>query len=176
MNKVQPPWRAILACAVLGLTACGGGGSSSSDNNDAGSPAQTAQGVFIDSAVEGLEFASGQSSGVTDVNGTFTYEAGNSITFRVGDIEIGSATGGDTLTPLSLVTGAVDETDPQVVNIARFLQTLDDDGNADNGITITQLVRDQAASQSIEFDQSLNDFTDDGTIQTIEQLMALFEH
>ncbi|MEB3733367.1 hypothetical protein ULF88_02705 [Halopseudomonas pachastrellae] len=42
------------------------------------------------------------------------------------------------LTPLDLA-GSTDINDPVVINIARLLQTLDEDGNPDNGIVIPEL-------------------------------------
>ena len=68
-------------------------------------------------------------SGITDGAGTFMYHEGESITFLVGDIMLGSAPGNFIMTPIDLVPGAVDETHPTVTNICRLLQSLDQDGN-----------------------------------------------
>jgi hypothetical protein len=38
---------------------------------------------------------------------------------------------------VSLIADAVDSDDPRVINLLISLQTLDDDGNPDNGIYIT---------------------------------------
>jgi hypothetical protein len=134
----------IYTFALLILTACGDGGSSSS-----GSRAQN--GVFIDSAVEGVTFTTATQSGTTDSTGTFSYLPGEIVSFYIGDILIGSAQGQAQLTPLEFVPGAVDETDPQVTNILRFVQSLDSDNNPDNGITISSMVATQAVGQSLDF-------------------------
>ena len=134
----------IYTFALLILTACGDGGSSSSGSN-------AQNGVFIDSAVEGVTFTTATQSGTTDSTGTFSYLSGEIVSFYIGDILIGSAQGQAQLTPLEFVPGAVDETDPQVTNILRFVQSLDSDNNPDNGITISSMVATQAVGQSLDF-------------------------
>ena len=135
----------ICTFAFLILTACGGGGGSS----PSGSNVQ--KGVFIDSAVEGITFKTATQSGTTESTGVFNYLPGEIVSFYIGDILIGSAQGQAQLTPLEFVPGAVDETDPQVTNILRFVQSLDSDNNPDNGITISSMVATQAVGQSLDF-------------------------
>lgn len=134
----------ICTFAFIILTACSDGGSSSSSSN-------VQSGVFIDSAVEGVTFTTATQSGTTDSDGTFIYLPGEIVSFYIGDILIGSAQGQDQLTPLEFVPGAVDETDPQVTNILRFVQSLDSDNNPDNGITISSMSATLAIGQSLDF-------------------------
>jgi len=68
---------------------------------------------------------------------------------------------------VELVSGATDETHPSVTNIARFLQTLDDDAAPSNGITITSDVMDLAVGKSMDFSLSITDFENNGNVQTI---------
>ncbi|MDP5029019.1 hypothetical protein [Paraglaciecola sp.] len=143
------------------LSGCGG------DDNPT-----TAEGVFIDSPVQGLAYVSGSISGMTDANGTFTYEVGAEVTFSIGDIVIGSAMGAATLTPLSLVEGALDETDPAVVNIATFLQTLDDDGDPENGITISEAQHSEAVGLTVNFQLSTLDFEYDSDVQSTVSMLT----
>lgn len=153
---------------LLMLSACGGGGSSSQ------SSITTSTGVFIDSPVQGLNYVSGGESGITDAAGSFTYEIGQSVTFSLGGITIGTSVGADRLTPLSFVPLATDETNPVVTNILRFLQSLDDDNDPSNGITLIDAVRTQAAGLTLDFDQSITAFENDGAVQTaISELTAL---
>ena len=58
---------------------------------------------------------------------------------------------GPVVTPLMLVDGAMDTTDPRVTNIVRLLITLDSDGNPDNGIEITAAAHDAAEGMSLDF-------------------------
>ena len=132
---------ALCALAAAALSSCGGGG-------DGGpGPALEGEGRFLDSPVEGLEYSSGDISGVTDSWGTFAYDAGEgTVRFFIGDIVLGEGAAHATMTPVSLVAGAEDETDPTVTNIARFLLTLDDDADPANGILIIPAVGDSAST------------------------------
>jgi hypothetical protein len=145
---------------VFILVACGG-------NGGVGDGPTTRMGKFLDSAVEGLSYVSGNQSGITDVEGNFTFEEGATVQFSIGDIIIGEATAKSIMTPVNLVSGAKDETDPTVINISRFLQTLDDDADLNNGITIIELVRNQAVGKSINFDQDVTTFENDANVLTI---------
>lgn len=137
--------------AIL-MTACGGGGGGGTSSST------PQQGVFLDSAVNGMTYTSASHSGITDANGTFDYEPGERITFSIGGIEIGTAIAASTLTPISLVPGAADETHPTVVNITRFLLTLDEDNNPANGILISDATRLAAETLTIDFSKSITDF------------------
>ena len=123
------------------LVACGGGGGSSSGGNTTNPPStpQTAEGRFIDTAVEGLSFSSGDQTGITDGEGTFTYEVGQNVTFSVGSVDVGSVMGGDIITPVDLTASNSTMSDTQ--NIVRFLLMLDVDADSSNGITISNEVQ-----------------------------------
>lgn len=97
-------------------------------------------GVFLDSAVEGLAYLSGEQAGFTDKDGKFCYDEGESVTFKIGDIVLGTVLAKSTMTPLDLVPDAQSYKDTTVTNILRFLQTLDDDKNPNNGILIEPYV------------------------------------
>ncbi len=140
---------------TLVLSACGGSSSSPS----------TQTGVFLDDAVEGLRYETATQNGMTDANGTFKYQSGETIRFYVGDILIGEASASDVMTPVNLVPNAVDETNQTVTNIARFLQTLDDDGDPTNGIKISSSVFAAASGQTLDFN------VDDATFTTNAQAL-----
>jgi len=137
----------ICTLTLLILTACSDGGSSSSGSN-------AQQGVFIDSAVEGVTYTTPTRSGTTDSNGTFVYLFGEVVTFSIGGITLGSAVGQPQLTPIDLVPGAIDATDQQVTNILRFVQSLDADSDPSNGISIPAAVLANAAGQTLDFNQA----------------------
>ncbi len=153
------PVNALLLFAAVFLTACGGGSNSSSGT--------TLTGQFVDSPVSGLRYTTASTSGFTAADGTFSYKAGETVQFLVGDILIGSASGKSIVTPVDLVTGAVDETNPQVTNIVRFLQTIDADGNPANGIDITTVANNAGNGQSMDFTLAQGVFDADGNIQTL---------
>lgn len=124
------------------LAACGGGGGTS--------PASTTSvATFIDAKVEGLAFRSASHSGRTDRNGNFAYKPGETVTFSIGNMVLGSVTPtGKKVTPLQLVPGASAATDARVTRILRVLQTLDQDGNLDNGIQISNWAHELASLKS----------------------------
>lgn len=154
---------ATLLPLILALGACGGGGGGGTQL------ASTAQGVFLDSAVEGLRYETETLDGVTDALGTFEYDSGEEVSFYLGDILLGSAPGGAVLTPIDLVPGTDSPLHPQVTNIIRFLQTLDDDALAANGIRILADIADALQGQNIDFDVAIDDFENDiqGLITTV---------
>lgn len=134
----------LTTLGLIGLQGCGGGSSTS----------VAKQGVFVDSAVSGLAYTCGAFSGLTSGSGEFSYESGSTCTFKVGGIVIGSAAASAVLTPVSLVSGAVDETDPTVVKIAQWLQSLDEDSNLSNGIGISSAAHAALANASLDWSSS----------------------
>ena len=148
---------------VFGLMTIVGTGS------DHGSP----KGVFVDSPVEGLRYESLFYIGYTNAEGKFKYIPGHTITFSVGGIELGSAVASGTLSPVDLVYGAVDETNDEVTNICIFLQTLDEDGDLNNGIRISEAIREVIEGSIINFDQTPAEFSaDPNVIALLEALNA----
>ena len=76
-------------------------------NHDSSSPTIN-EGQFKDSLVKGLNYKTDTQSGITDNNGKFKYQAKEVITFSIGAIVLGQATGKSIITPLDLVDGATD--------------------------------------------------------------------
>jgi hypothetical protein len=110
---------------LMGLAGCG---SSDSSPAPAAPAAPTATGKFVDAPVEGLKYVSGAQSGFTGLNGEFTYEIGQPVTFSVGGVVIGEAQGDSVITPIDLIRTAnpgttVTASTPAVVQIAQFLLT-----------------------------------------------------
>lgn len=141
----------ILVFAVTVLSSC-------SDIVNINPPNQDGQ--FFDSPVQGLDFKTASGDGTTDNEGFFKYKTGKEVAFSVGGVFLGEATGKQTLSPFDLVPGATNETDPPVLNICRFLQSLDVDGIFSNGINITPEIAAELAGRDINFYQSLEDFDD----------------
>lgn len=132
----------LIMASMCAITACGGSGGG-------GTPVATT-GKFVDGPVVGLGYNSGIASGLTGADGSFTYLVGGSVKFSVGDIVIGTAVGASTVTPLAFVPGS-DATNPQVINIVRFLLSV---GNLDlttGIITIPKNVSDAAKGKTINF-------------------------
>jgi hypothetical protein len=160
----------LTAALLLTLTACGGGGDSTTATATATETVST--GVFIDSAVEGLQYETATRSGTTNSLGEYDYLAGETVTFSIGGIVLGSTIAGPVVTPLSLVPDATSATNPVVTNIVRLLLSLDSDGDPDNGITISSEVTTAANDLAVDF--SVADLSaDDGITRLLNNIQSL---
>ena len=140
--------RSVLSVVLICLTGCGGS-NASTNNPETDQQSRLSGGVltgtFVDSAVDGVTYHTLTHTGITNNKGRFKYTFGENITFYIGNIFLGEATGNSYITPIDLVSSSKnDPNNPIVVNILKILQTLDEDNNPDNGITITDDVRARA--------------------------------
>jgi len=132
----------VIIISAMTLFGCGDDGAVGRDGKDGTDGVyvevpRLKNGLFLDSAVKGLTYISGNLSGLTDTEGLYNYEEGRTVTFKIGDIVIGKDVAVKaTMTPLDLVPNAADYKDTTVTNILRFLQTIDNDLNPDNGIVV----------------------------------------
>jgi len=128
MNSSICKLKALSFAVLFGLTACGGGGGSSTPATTTATG--TSSGIFLDAEVSGLSYTTSSGvSGTTDSNGTYTYSPGDTITFNVGGVSLGSVAGAPKCTPVDFGAAST--------NIARFIQSLDKDGDPTNGIDIS---------------------------------------
>lgn len=129
---------ALMAGALL--AACGGSNT-----------ATPVSGVFLDAAVEGLDYSStGTVKTSTGVDGGFTCNTGDTLAFTLGGIAFGSATCATILTPLSLAN-STNVKDDSVVNRLMALQLLDEDNDPANGIKISAAVKTALAGRTLDF-------------------------
>ncbi|CAN5148610.1 hypothetical protein BH10PSE16_BH10PSE16_31320 [soil metagenome] len=145
--KPNPSPSLLLMAALLGsqlLVACG------SDNDNAALPTPTT-GIFLDAAVDGLDYTAGASAkALTGSKGEFTCTGSESVAFSVAGIALGSAPCSAIITPLSLA-GTNDVSDSRVVNRLLLLQLLDEDDDPSNGIRLTPAVKAQLSSRTLDF-------------------------
>ena len=138
------------------------------------------QGFFSYGPVQGLNYVTTTQSGVTGVDGSFLYKDGEAITFSVGTVQLGDTVPAkQDMTPLDLIDGATLFTTSgdfrrwyelgngrdkiaflRFVNTLSFLQTLDEDGNPDNGIVIPAGMGSMFDGITVDFSQSFSDFDD----------------
>ncbi|MCF1439098.1 MAG: hypothetical protein LPD71_10235 [Shewanella sp.] len=149
-----------LALVLSGTALMWGCGSDNTPQPPAPKP-QTLTGVFLDSPVEGLGFSTASQSGFTNPDGEFTYLAGETINFRLGGIVFPEVTASAEITPLTLFATDYPAT-TEVVNTLRLLQSLDSDGVAAGGITISAETTQALAGMTLdlsseEFDAPLED-------------------
>ena len=119
----------IATVTLVSLIGCGN--SSSGDS--------TTTGHLVDSAVSGASYSCGDINGITDKEGTFICKS-LPVTFSIGNVKLGtisSLPSDGKIYPQDLVGVARgDINNTKVKKIAQFLQSLDKDHNASNGITI----------------------------------------
>jgi hypothetical protein len=136
--RISAPVLSTLAAAML--TACGG-------SNDTPQLA----GKFLDSAVEGLDYkGSSGTVGTTDVQGGFSCKDGETLTFAVGGVVLGTASCQATVTPMALASSGNTLNDA-VVNRLVALQVLDEDDDPSNGIKLTAAVKSALGKASLDF-------------------------
>ena len=126
----------LVPCFLLLIASCGGGGGGGSDDENVGEIVTNA--FFIDAAVSGLEYRSSSHSGVTGESGEFPFTAGETTSFSFKGLELGSVAmtaSTSIVTPLE-VLATTDKSDQRVINLLVLLQSLDNDQNPDNGISL----------------------------------------
>ncbi len=134
-----------IAIASLFLVGCGEGTSNTSSN--------ISTGYYVDSAIASVDYVCGTQSGTTDIDGKFTFEENKNCTFKVGNIilrEVSASTLKDNITILE-----------DNLDTARFLQTLDRDGNATNGIEVSNAVKKLDLNEVPKDDSVLLDMKDE---------------
>ena len=121
------------------------------------------EGILVDSLIVNADYTSPSYSGVTDANGKFTYKAGETVTFKIGEIALGTISNmpADGYVFMQDLVGVprTDTTHPAVLNIARLLQSIDDDGDISTAINITNAVKSnytQAISAQTATENDLN--------------------
>ena len=143
----------ILFITVLFFIGCGGGSSSSSDTS---SDPQTITGVLLDSAISGVTYSCDSTTNITDTDGKFTCPINSTVSFTIGGISLGSITltsaqNLQQITPAKLYGLENDNiTDVRILNFIQFIQSLDTDNNATNGIDISSSTRDDLVGYSLD--------------------------
>jgi hypothetical protein len=156
--------KGVLSLATfLLLTGCGSGDIST----------LTSTGQLVDSNISGVDYnTSSGRTGTTNANGYFTYlPTDTNISFSIGGLKLpvftlSNINSDGRILPTDF-TG-VDRnntTDANVTKLLRLFQSLDDDGNASNGITITDTIKNSLTTSSNILDMNITAL---GTIITSE--------
>lgn len=145
-------------CLAALLSACGGG-STSGETAAAPTPSSpfVSTGIFVDSPVSGIGYSTATQSGKTNAKGEFSYVAGENITFSIGSLQLPAVLANATITPLDIAK-TTDVNNQVVSNILVLLQSLDEDGNPANGISIPAAAAAKTTS-GIIFDVSPGAFS-----------------
>ena len=144
----------VMNIVLFTFVGCGGGSSGGGST-----PTATVQtGIFVDAPVQGLEYSTPTTSGYTNALGEFQYKTGETVTFKIGNFVLGSAIGGQIMTPLTL-TGEnnLNNISAKATNIARLLQSLDMNTSNHGNIQIPIALHDlNVTNVNIENDSDLN--------------------
>lgn len=87
--------------------------------------------------VHGLTYETPTHGGVIGAEGGFSFFPGETVNLSIGDVYIGSAVADQRISPLDIFP-SLEVSDPAVVNLARLLLALDDDGQAQGAIDISE--------------------------------------
>ncbi len=102
------------------------------DNTTTQRGTTTGTGYYVDSAVSGINYTCGSQSGITDKDGKFTFDQGKDCTFEVAGITLKKVQADNLVDNAKIVENNT--------TVARFLQSLDTDGDPNNGIQITDKI------------------------------------
>lgn len=125
----------VLCSASFILTGCGSSSDSGGSGDLAKPPVELKTGVILDSAVSNLSYTTASQNDVTDSQGKFSYIEGETVAFSIGTLNFPVVKAEGVITPMTL-SGNSALSNQQVTNIAILLQSLDENGNPDDGITI----------------------------------------
>lgn len=138
--------------AFAGLSACGGGdGGSAAPTSGGGTTTPTmATGVLTDDPMVGVPYSTPSNpNGVTGADGSFQFQTGEMVTFNVAGVEI-SVEAANRITPAVIAESLFPNDEASrtnaVANIAVLFQTVDADGDPNNGV-IT--LRENAAIEGV---------------------------
>src|SRR3990172_11472315 len=119
----------LAVASSLALAACG------SSNSDVATTSVTPQltGTLSDSAVKGVSYAGASGpSGSTGASGEFQYVLGDKVSFKIGNVSLGTVdmgnsalgvqSGNRVVRPKDLA-GVTDETDVKALAVAQVIQT-----------------------------------------------------
>lgn len=141
----------LLSALIAGLLLNGCGESSSTTSEDTST---SVVGQLVDSYVENTDYyCADGSSGTTDVNGYFQCQT-LPIQFKLGGLKLGEINTLSTdkkVFPQDLLGVArTDLNNTDVIAMARFLQSCDDDNNSENGLRIRAQIK-TALQAELEF-------------------------
>ena len=168
-------WIPVLSTVfVVGLAACDSGGEKALDTSSSSSsssataakrtmPTGPATGILVDSPVSGVAFAatSGK-SGTTDEKGSFNFNHGDKIEFKLGGLTLGNIPGSQIVTPIELAG----DNNNKLQNLLVLLQSLDSDSDLSNGIAISRETA-AAVKGSINLDSSPETFAESAGLKEI---------
>jgi hypothetical protein len=115
-------------------------------------------GIIIDGIIEGIAYETSSGlTGYTNADGSFNYIENDTITFKIGNVILGSIEA-DTIENNQVFLQDIanvertDVNDEYVENMAVLLQSFDVDGDAYNGIVITQEMHEAFSGEDFDLE------------------------
>ena len=121
----------LTALIVFLFSACGSNSDSTTTSDDS---SNTGIGYYVDSAIAGVDYLCSSQKGITDRNGKFIFEQGKDCKLELAGILLRKINSNDLYEQVKIFENNID--------VARFLQSIDFDGNASNGIKITKSIQE----------------------------------
>lgn len=170
VSSVAPASSSAAVSSVASSTAVSSSSDSSVSSSAASSSSVAAQtGVFVDSAVAGIKYLTAPSglTGYTSPTGQYQYAEGDKVVFSIGDLVFPEVTAKGVVTPVDIAAEADSTNAARIqLNIAALLQSLDTDGNPDNGISINYNTAATVAA-AVNFNQPYADFAQLPAVTTL---------
>jgi len=146
----------------------GGCGSSSDDASASSATSDILKSAYLsDSRLAGITYTCASETGITDNEGKFSYStACTEVSFSIGGINLGTLLVSEihedsVLYPSDLLGLDRNNTsNPQLVNMLQLLQSLDNDANPNNGISITSTTRSDLEGATLDLDSNTTSITD----------------
>ncbi|MGE8683611.1 MAG: hypothetical protein ACN6OV_03835 [Acinetobacter sp.] len=167
--------KTLLAISLSCLLAACGGGSSDNDSSNGGPsdgnpPTSNLQtGVLTDGPVGNVRYETSSGvKGFTNERGEFEYKAGDSVTFYLGNIELGTTTAQAHITPIEL-----SEDENIRTNLLILLQSLDKDQDHSNGIAISNDAIEALADKTLNLSLPTVSFVADSTLKKVLEDLKL---
>jgi len=147
---------ATLALASVLLAACGGGGGGGNTPPSSNTPPLS--GTNVDFSMAGVSYSTPTVSGTTSSTGGYTYRCNPScetVTFAVGPITVGTATGASSLSLKDFQDGVEGGfLSPTTIRRVQFLMAIDGDADVGNGIAVPSELAPSLANRSLNFNAS----------------------
>ena len=122
----------VLIAGSFALIGC------SNDTDNGGSDnyisSNVGSGYYVDNAVAGVDYVCGNQGGITGSDGKFTFEVGKDCTFSLADIMLRKVNAENLVNNTKIVENNI--------TVATLLQSIDADGDLNNGIQIPSDVRE----------------------------------
>ena len=114
--------------------------------------------------MQGISYTTATQSGTTNDSGEFLYQPGESVTFAIGSLQFPPVVAAPQVSPRDMVDDVQSQADI-FTNIALMLQSLDDDGDLSNGITIPAGAA--GLTGEVDFSTSISEFEQNDIVSNL---------